>query len=725
MSILKDFKIKGTEVPNHQSSDNADGGSGEEKEIAEERVKLDPIPSYAEIVAGIADQDTSLKYIPAIEVNGNLVAQITADDVIDSSDIWKTTIVCCILGANPPIEVVKGYVNRIWKDFPIDVVDVLKDGQYIVTFNREDDMKEVTKRRYYYFDNKPVFVQQWKPGKKINVEDLTDVPIWVQFPDLDVKYWSLSGLSKLGSLIGKPIKRDKSTARKTKYAYARIQIEVRVHQDFPKEVVFINEDGRAITQRIDYEWIVQNVWTQKMEGRFMFQLYKKLKMLKPLLRGLNKRKFGHIYQQCNLLREELSQVQEALRLNMKCEHLITKEIELIKELTWKLKAARLMKNQQAKQEWVLEGDKDSKLFHAWIKKRRMNNHINTIKDSNGNLIEGKTNIAGVMVDYFQKLLGKTEWIEDILQEVIGEGKMLCVEQQLKCIAPVTEEEIKRYDLIVACRGDLPSIDCVLAAGLNHFKQTTRRTKLINSVLYGIADFWSRIFVLPNSVMRKVMALCRNFLWSSGPVHRRCPLIKWEEVCLPKQEGGLGLKNLLFWNQACSMKLLWDIANKKDSLWVRWVHSKYLKQGTIWECNVKNDDCYYWKKLIQNRRLFVGMNTANGYTVKEGYNRLKGIRMKVDWAEVVWSRWSVPKHQIIAWLIWKGRIQTKDRLSKFLPIDTTCVLCEKEMESADHIFCSCTYAKAIHENMASVLNVEMQADSVKELGKKMELGRGRK
>ncbi|VFQ61936.1 unnamed protein product [Cuscuta campestris] len=285
-----------------------------------------------------------------------------------------------------------------------------------------------------------------------------------------------------------------------------------------------------------------------------------------------------------------------------------------------------------------------------------------------------------------------------------------------CVTSAAYSVLLDDDLIVACRGDLPSIDCVLA-GLNHFKQTTSlqlnydksqvyvggvsdtilesilhktnmslgsfpfrylgapisdsrisekecdklvekmslkitswatkhlsyagRTKLINSVLYGIANFWSRIFVLPNSVMRKVMALCRNFLWSSGPVHRRCPLIKWEEVCLPKQEGGLGLKNLLFWNQACSMKLLWDIANKKDSLWVRWVHSKYLKQGTIWECNVKNDDCYYWKKLIQNRRLFVGMNTANGYTVKEGYNWLKGIRMKVDWAEVVWSRWLIP------------------------------------------------------------------------------------
>ncbi|VFQ69717.1 unnamed protein product [Cuscuta campestris] len=53
------------------------------------------------------------------------------------------------------------------------------------------------------------------------------------------------------SLIGKPIKRDKATARKTKYAFARIQIEVKVHQHFPKDIVFIDDEGRAITQKID------------------------------------------------------------------------------------------------------------------------------------------------------------------------------------------------------------------------------------------------------------------------------------------------------------------------------------------------------------------------------------------------------------------------------------------------------------------------------------------
>ncbi|VFR03444.1 unnamed protein product [Cuscuta campestris] len=146
-----------------------------------------PQQTYAEAVTGIADKD-KLQLIPATEVNGMLVAKLTKEDVIESKDYWNSTLVCCILGANPPIEVVKGFINRVWKSYPMDDISVLKEGQFLVTFRKEEDMKEIVKRRYYFFDNKPMYIQQWKPGMKVITEELTDIPIWIQLPDLDVKY---------------------------------------------------------------------------------------------------------------------------------------------------------------------------------------------------------------------------------------------------------------------------------------------------------------------------------------------------------------------------------------------------------------------------------------------------------------------------------------------------------------------------------------------------------
>ncbi|VFQ99819.1 unnamed protein product [Cuscuta campestris] len=84
---------------------------------------------------------------------------------------------------------------------------------------------------------------------------------------------------------------------------------------------------------------------------------------------------------------------------------------------------------------------------------------------------------------------------------------------------------------------------------------------------------------------------RNFLWSSSPEYKRFPLIKWEEVCRSKYEGGLGLKNL---------------------------QNRDLKNKSIWTFESKHDDCYYWKKMMLIRKDFAGMSITSAYRVKKGY-----------------------------------------------------------------------------------------------------------
>ena len=50
---------------------------------------------------------------------------------------------------------------------------------------------------------------------------------------------------------------------------------------------------------------------------------------------------------------------------------------------------------------------------------------------------------------------------------------------------------------------------------------------------------------------------------------------WERVCRPKNEGGMGLINMQLWNRAAIAKLCWDLANKEDKLWIKWIHCNDL------------------------------------------------------------------------------------------------------------------------------------------------------
>ena len=62
----------------------------------------------------------------------------------------------------------------------------------------------------------------------------------------------------------------------------------------------------------------------------------------------------------------------------------------------------------------------------------------------------------------------------------------------------------------------------------------------------------------------------------APDSKRIPFISWNTPRLPRKHGGFDLKNLVAWNKAYNAKLVWAIATKKDILWVKWVHGKYLK-----------------------------------------------------------------------------------------------------------------------------------------------------
>ncbi|XP_022873326.1 uncharacterized protein LOC111392262 [Olea europaea var. sylvestris] len=84
------------------------------------------------------------------------------------------------------------------------------------------------------------------------------------------------------------------------------------------------------------------------------------------------------------------------------------------------------------------------------------------------------------------------------------------------------------------------------------------------------------------------------------------------ICLPKEEGGLGLKDLKSWNLALLAKCLWNIHNKKDTLWIRWVHQIYLSGTCIWEVCPRNDHSPLFKKLLEIRDILLVKDAAQQF-----------------------------------------------------------------------------------------------------------------
>jgi hypothetical protein len=69
-----------------------------------------------------------------------------------------------------------------------------------------------------------------------------------------------------------------------------------------------------------------------------------------------------------------------------------------------------------------------------------------------------------------------------------------------------------------------------------------RLQLTQSVLNSILMYLSSIFILPKKIVKAIEQKFNPFLWR-GPDDRSGAKVCWEQACLPKEEGGLGLKRV--------------------------------------------------------------------------------------------------------------------------------------------------------------------------------------
>lgn len=76
-----------------------------------------------------------------------------------------------------------------------------------------------------------------------------------------------------------------------------------------------------------------------------------------------------------------------------------------------------------------------------------------------------------------------------------------------------------------------------------------RLLLVNAVLFYYQSYWSMVFLLPSMVVKEIEQMCRSFLWCGSVEKKPMALVAWDRICVPKSEGGLGVKQVRVWNRA--------------------------------------------------------------------------------------------------------------------------------------------------------------------------------
>lgn len=104
-----------------------------------------------------------------------------------------------------------------------------------------------------------------------------------------------------------------------------------------------------------------------------------------------------------------------------------------------------------------------------------------------------------------------------------------------------------------------------------------KTVLINHVLHSMPIYLLAATMPPKCVIKDLHRTFAKFLWNFKEEERSKHWVSWSNICLPKEEGGLGFRSLFNVSKALFAKLRWNFRTKK-SIWANFLWNKYCKKN---------------------------------------------------------------------------------------------------------------------------------------------------
>ncbi|XP_028127279.1 uncharacterized protein LOC114323799 [Camellia sinensis] len=257
-----------------------------------------------------------------------------------------------------------------------------------------------------------------------------------------------------------------------------------------------------------------------------------------------------------------------------------------------------------------------------------------------------------------------------------------------------------------------------------------RLTLIKSVLSSIPTYFMSVHVILVSVARRIEQLQWDFLWGDGGAGGHYHLVSWDQICMSKEQGGLGVRRLVLFNLALLGKWLWRFVEERERLWRRVVVAKFgvdrgvlvsamrVEEGQLRVWNVQlRRDVQDWEldQLVDllgflydlhlgqadNDALVWDCPRAKGiFTVSSFYGALVEDKCVFHGTLVylwksVWVPGTPSKVAFFVWTASLGRILTIDNLIRRGHILVNwCCLCGQVAESIDHLFIHCSVSSRL-------------------------------
>ena len=126
--------------------------------------------------------------------------------------------------------------------------------------------------------------------------------------------------------------------------------------------------------------------------------------------------------------------------------------------------------------------------------------------------------------------------------------------------------------------------------------------LIKAVAQAVPAYTMSCFRLPVALCEELTGMVRNFWWGQKQDERKLAWMSWKNMCLPKEKGGMGFRDLQSFNLALLAKQGWRLQTNTSSLFYKVYKAKYFPGCEFVEANMGNQPSYAWRSIMATQSL---------------------------------------------------------------------------------------------------------------------------
>lgn len=158
------------------------------------------------------------------------------------------------------------------------------------------------------------------------------------------------------------------------------------------------------------------------------------------------------------------------------------------------------------------------------------------------------------------------------------------------------------------------------------------------------------------------AIRAKFFWQGAKDNFKYHMAKWIVVCMPKDQGGVGIINTYIMNQCLMTKWIWRIEKGSEDLWYRLIKAKYLKSGSFFG-SPNQGVSLFWRNLHKVKHMFqwgAEYNVHKGYTVRFWHDSwVGGMPLKIQY-RLIFEICQNPEAKVHDFWMWRVGCASKKK-----------------------------------------------------------------